>query len=747
MSMYNDPPYYLTAYGLACKRGFTGTLDEWLASLVGPPGPQGMGFVLLGSYATEAELRSAHPTGKAGDCYKVGTGEEETVFYWDPEEKDWESVRVMGPTGPAGPKGETGDAGAQGPAGPKGDTGDTGPQGPEGQKGDTGDTGAQGPEGPTGPTGPKGDTGDTGPQGPAGPKGDTGDTGPQGPKGEPGRDGTSFVISGRYSTLDELMAAHPTGSEGEAWAVGSATDNDIYLWDVDAVAWTNIGSMQGPAGPTGPAGPKGDTGDTGPQGPAGPKGDTGEAGPQGPKGDPGEDGTSFSILGRYSTLDELMAAHPTGNEGDAWAVGSAEDNDIYLWDVDTAAWTNIGSLQGPPGPAGQDGEQGKDGAPGPAGADGESAYQIAVDNGFTGTETEWLASLKGADGDPGPAGADGAAGTPGTDGKTAYQYAVDGGYTGTEEQFRALMGTGPWLPLSGTAAAATKLAAARTIQTDLAGTSAVSFDGTGNVTPGVTGTLPVSKGGTGATTAAAALVNLGAFSIASNAGAHNSIFRGKYLGSAVTDAQYAAISAGTFDDLFIGDYWTINGINWRIAAFDYYLGTGGTALNTHHAVIVPDTNLGSQKMNDTNTTDGGYVGSKMYTANLATARTKVNTAFSGHVLTHKFYLSNTVANGKVAGATEVSQDVVLMSERNVCGQSIMSSECNDGSGGPSWYTYDRTQFPLFALAPEFIQKGRSYYWLRDVVSASSFANVDTNGRSTWLSASASCGVRPAFSIS
>lgn len=241
-------------------------------------------------------------------------------------------------------------------------------------------------------------------------------------------------------------------------------------------------------------------------------------------------------------------------------------------------------------------------------------------------------------------------------------------------------------------------------------------------------------------------VDTHAFSIASNAGAHNSLFRGKYLGSSVTAAQYAAIAAGTFDDLFIGDYWTINGINWRIAAFDYYLGTGNTALTTHHAVIVPDTNLDIQKMNDTNTIAGGYVGSKMYTNYLATARTKVNTAFSGHVLTHEFNLSNAATNGKVTGSTTVNQDVVLMSERNVYGQTIMSSECANGSDNPGWYTYDRTQFPLFALAPEFIQKGRRYYWLRDVVNVYSFAYVNAIGYAYWNNASFSYGVRPAFSI-
>lgn len=60
------------------------------------------------------------------------------------------------------------------------------------------------------------------------------------------------------------------------------------------------------------------------------------------------------------------------------------------------------------------------------GDDGASAYEIAVENGFHGTEEEWLQSLHGQDGRDG---------TPGADGKSAYQYAQDGGYTGTEEEF------------------------------------------------------------------------------------------------------------------------------------------------------------------------------------------------------------------------------------------------------------------------------------------------------------------------
>ncbi len=41
---------------------------------------------------------------------------------------------------------------------------------------------------------------------------------------------------------------------------------------------------------------------------------------------------------------------------------------------------------------------------------------------------------------------------------------------------------------------------------------------------------------------------------------HRLVFRGKNLGSAVTTEQLAAIQAGTFEDLWLGDYWVINGV-------------------------------------------------------------------------------------------------------------------------------------------------------------------------------------------
>lgn len=78
------------------------------------------------------------------------------------------------------------------------------------------------------------------------------------------------------------------------------------------------------------------------------------------------------------------------------------------------------------------------------GKDGKSAYEIAVEHGFVGTEVEWLESLKGVDGKDGVNGkdgcdgrngADGLPGRDGIDGKSAYIIAVEHGFTGTENEW------------------------------------------------------------------------------------------------------------------------------------------------------------------------------------------------------------------------------------------------------------------------------------------------------------------------
>lgn len=239
--------------------------------------------------------------------------------------------------------------------------------------------------------------------------------------------------------------------------------------------------------------------------------------------------------------------------------------------------------------------------------------------------------------------------------------------------------------------------------------------------------------------------NAMAFLLYTGAGAHNSVYRGKNLGTSVTTAQYNAIKAGTFDDLYIGDYWMINNVVYRIAAFDYYLRCGDTDFTTHHAVIVPDSSLYSAKMNDTDTTAGGYVGSQMYTTNLADAKTTIKTAFSGHVLSHRIYLVNAVSNGRPSGGAWCDSEVDLMNEQMVYGGSIFSPT-SDGSTVPSNYRVEKSQLPLFRYRPDLISN-RVWYWLRDIVSGANFAFVSDYGNASYSFASNSIGVRPAFCIS
>lgn len=240
-----------------------------------------------------------------------------------------------------------------------------------------------------------------------------------------------------------------------------------------------------------------------------------------------------------------------------------------------------------------------------------------------------------------------------------------------------------------------------------------------------------------------------------NAGAHNAIYRSKSLGSTVTTAQYAAIKAGTFDDLYIGDYWTIGGVNYRIAAFDYYLNSGDTNCTTHHVVIVPDTCLYNAQMHNTssggyeggaaNTTAGGYVGSDMYKSNLEQAKTTIKSAFSGHVLKHRIYLTNAVANGRASGGAWCDSEVDLMCEQMVYGSGIFSP-VSDGSNVPANYRVEKSQLPLFQHEPSRICN-RNNWWLRDVITASYFAYVNRDGNASYNNASNSLGVRPAFCIS
>ena len=225
---------------------------------------------------------------------------------------------------------------------------------------------------------------------------------------------------------------------------------------------------------------------------------------------------------------------------------------------------------------------------------------------------------------------------------------------------------------------------------------------------------------------------------------HQTIFRGKNLGSSLTAAQKAAIQDGSFDGIFLGDYWTISGVTYRVADFDYWQRCGDANFTSHHLIIVPDSSMYSHVMNDTNTTEGGYVGSKMYTEGLNDAKTRINAAFGDAVLSHREYLVNAVTNGRPSGGGWFDSTVELMDEIMVYGCKVFGP-VSDGSSIPINYTIDESQLALFRAVPKFM-RNRQTLWLRDVVSGTNFANTNDRGGAYCGSASASYGVRPVFSI-
>lgn len=525
-------------------------------------------------------------------------------------------------------------------------------------------------------------SGPQGPKGEPGPQGTPGKDGPPGPKGDRGEPGVPGA-QGPAGPAGEQGAPGPKGDRGDPGPAGPKGDKGAQ-GEPGPVGPTGA---RGPQGPTGAKGEKGDPGEKGEPGPKGDKGDSGERGPQGPTGPIGEDGPPGPVgpQGEKGEPGEAGPAGPAGEQGPPGPVGPQGEKG-------EPGEAGPAGVQGPPGPVGPQGEKGEPGEAGPAGPAGEQGLPGPKgDRGEPGEPGEQgPVGPAGEQGPPGPVGPQGPAGEPGQD------------YVLTEEDKTEIANLVPLPDID-----------------DLPQKDSPNL---------------ISSGGVFAAIAAPP-----------GAGAHNSIYRGKNLGTSVTAAQYAAIKAGTFEDMYIGDYWVIGGVTYRIAAFDYYYRAGDTDCTTHHVTLVPDANMYTHCMNDTSVTTGAYVGSKMYTEGLNQAKETINAAFgSAHVLNHRQYLQNAVTDGYASGGSWYDSTVELMTEQNVYGGKIFSNIQN-GTALANSYTVDKSQYPLFAFRPDMISN-RQWFWLRDVVTAAYFAVVGSDGRAAYTDASVAVGVRPAFSI-
>lgn len=248
--------------------------------------------------------------------------------------------------------------------------------------------------------------------------------------------------------------------------------------------------------------------------------------------------------------------------------------------------------------------------------------------------------------------------------------------------------------------------------------------------------------------------------VPNNAGGHNAIFRGKNI----TEYFYGrekyngktfsqSVADGTFDNIFVGDYIIGKTSNrkYLVADINYRLHCGDTECTTSHVLIIPERNMGTAKMNDSNITTGAYVGSKMYTEYLTPFKTVIRNDFEdSHILNHKQYLKNAVTNGYESAGAWVDSTIELMNELMVYGSNIFHNVIN-GANVPQSHTIDKSQLSLFRLdKSQIVAKNdagnRESYWLRDVVSSSTFADVYNGGNAASYYASIVVGVRPAFLI-
>ena len=264
---------------------------------------------------------------------------------------------------------------------------------------------ARGPKGDKCDKGDKGDKGDQGLQGIQGVAGPQGKDGPQGIQGPPGK---PFSIKKAYRSKADMNANFTNDlTDGDFCIIASNVEDEdnADLFVRVGASMQLIADLSGATGIQGPRGPQGIQGKQGPQG---------NVGSQGPKGDTGKSAYQVWLDAGHSGTETEFINSLKGAKGDTGSQGPI------------GATGDRGPV-GPQGPKGDKGDTGATGQQGPqglkgdTGATGQSAYQIWLANNHTGTESDFLNSLKGVKGDQGNVGPQGPKGDKGDTGATGSQ--------------------------------------------------------------------------------------------------------------------------------------------------------------------------------------------------------------------------------------------------------------------------------------------------------------------------------------
>ena len=243
--------------------------------------------------------------------------------------------------------------------------------------------------------------------------------------------------------------------------------------------------------------------------------------------------------------------------------------------------------------------------------------------------------------------------------------------------------------------------------------------------------------------------NLKQIVVASNAGAHNAIYRGEDITDLFYDGTLSQqIANGTFDDIFIGDYiiGQTSGRKYLVADLNYRLNTGDTECTTPHILMIPEKIINIKKMNENEATTKAYSESQMHSTGLETAKYIIRNDFgTNHILKHRNLFQAFVSQQNQNDYHYYDSEVDLMNQVMVYGSEIVKNSLNEN------YTIDTSQLSLFRFRHNLIvglndRNSRYPYWLRDLISSAKFAYVDNTGDVSSVDDTRALGVRPAFLI-
>lgn len=234
---------------------------------------------------------------------------------------------------------------------------------------------------------------------------------------------------------------------------------------------------------------------------------------------------------------------------------------------------------------------------------------------------------------------------------------------------------------------------------------------------------------------------------------HRNIYRGKNLGSTYTAAQKTAVSTGTFEDLYIGDYWTINGQQYVIADINYYKDKQPKGLNApeyaNHLLIWPQVAWYTTRMHRANSTDGGYANCEARSLFLWNNRSfinRVDTDFGGKYSMLFYELLTTAVNGNTPSvvAWQTNCAAEAPSEAQISGQNRYANIVMPTYENAEYRSVGNQQFALLRLAPKFMAQPEDY-WTRDIAGGSSYVIFQKWGTPSWnMAGSGSVQLKPYF---